>query len=136
MDPKGKWFYKVMLAENKFVTMYCSEYTLPDSDDYPVLVYSDAFVKIWDAEQYNYAPPEKWIHDKKFPDADNAFKNSECWPVRLAEIGMVYHPISGKLRLVNGVTRTLWLLTHGAKYFPILCPKRDISNLIKETWYC
>ena len=87
--------------------------------------------------------PSTWVQDRKFNDAMDGFSKGLSNPVPLAEckcflvekkteiwerkmlvfkkvvaINIDHHPA---LSFINGVTRTIWLLSHGAKSFPVNC---------------
>ncbi|CAE6958610.1 hypothetical protein R70211_06768 [Paraburkholderia domus] len=97
---------------------------------------------------------DTWPSDYKFADAEEGFSEGEWNPVPLALVscatGHEYNlvesrslfglrkrlqSVQGKqhdqLSFTNGVTRTIWLLTAGAKAFPVSCHVDD-APLLQE----
>jgi hypothetical protein len=92
-----------------------------------------------------------WVGDRKFPDAEDGFAQGEANPVPLADVGCeiralrkpVYRSSFGLfsrfagyeqenvpvVSFTNGVTRTIWLLAHGARVFPVMCSSQDAPLL-------
>jgi hypothetical protein len=113
-----------------------------------VIVDSERFLHLWRQPGSSHTDvatgnPTTWPSDYKFSDAEDGFQPGEQNPVPLATVeclSMIERfPIFERrlfflkrcvgvreqeelsLHFTNGVTRTIWLLTSGAKSFPIEC---------------
>jgi hypothetical protein len=105
-----------------------------------VIVKTVAFLSIWDdSPLYDDGSPIKpgmryaeypryWKEDRKLRTGctQKHFDQKSSNPVPLAEVHFIY---DDKLHLLNGITRTLWLLTNGAWAFPLACPKEYTAAL-------
>lgn len=73
-----------------------------------------------------------WRKDYKFQYAEEGFSHGITNPVPLAQVNyestggvqnywskLTKKTQQGHLSFTNGITRTIWLLAHGAKYFPV-----------------
>lgn len=122
-----------------------------------VEVDSAKFLVLWRADPYSihsdvsYGSPDTWPHDRKFPDAEEGFLEGEGNPVPLADVNChleselqaVYETKFWFIRKVsgyrttdtpyasfdNGITRTIWLMTHGASHFPVSCDASEAPLL-------
>lgn len=108
--PYGRW--------NVYMRLYPKQ---KDSGYEAVLVEADRFFAIWD--KHNVLTPDSLEKDRKLRAGDTGFHFSQgCRnPVPLAEVGFV---INNTLRICDGNTRIIWLLTHGAQAFPLACPQQ------------
>lgn len=124
-----------------------------------VVVDAEKFLELWKAEPYSlhtelaHGSPSTWPLDYKFKHAVDGFSRGPSNPVPLADVGCDIHikttPIYARnffffkkhvgdqtesipnVGFTNGVTRTIWLLYHGAKYFPVLTNKSG-ANLLNQ----
>lgn len=94
------------------------------------VVSSDLFSKYWDYSQkldcnYETHNAEKWSA------ASTSFAQSCTFPVPLAVIGGVFKYSDAKttIRLDDGITRTHWLIQHGAIELPVYCCPSALSSL-------
>ena len=110
-----------------------------------VIVDADKFVNLWrsapnnmHAEEAN-GSPTTWPNDYKYHHAEKGFSHGRGNPVPLADISygesmrtpLVHAPpgirmgeCSEKIPYIaftNGITRTIWLLSHGCSAFPVKC---------------
>lgn len=122
-----------------------------------VEVDSGKFLHLWRNEPYSIhsdvssGSPDTWPQDRKFHYASQGFAGGRSNPVPLADvecgIRKEYSPVIEKrlmfLRRVvgytvhrspyvaigDGITRTIWLLTHGATHFPVVCSVEAAERL-------
>lgn len=123
-----------------------------------VEVKSDYFVELWRNDTYeahldvSQGNPSTWIKDKKFLDAQKGFSHGEANPVPLAYVHcairdeerdvwrrryLLFREYVGRqvvkrvpyITFTDGITRTIWLLTHGAQYFPVMCDRSNAELL-------
>lgn len=125
-----------------------------DKQRFVVIVDTEKFLALWKAEpnpthpEIAHGNPASWQQDSKFPQADAGFREGFCNPVPLAKVSCEYraervsfqrkffffidtitHPPFHYLNIENGVTRTIWLLAHGCKTFPVECDLRSAHPL-------
>jgi hypothetical protein len=114
-----------------------------------VEVDADRFLDLWRRDPYeahadvSRGNPTTWVRDRKFSYAEEGFAGGESNPVPLADVDCTIHieqrPLYRSRFLVfrkrvgyerediphvsftDGITRTIWLLTHGARVFPVMC---------------
>jgi Plasmid Fertility inhibition factor len=139
--------FSVPLADKKPVFM-CN-YTTPYENENRAVVIVDAkkFLVLWRETpgglQRNIAHgnPEIWRHDERFIDATDGFSYGFKNPVPLAWVSYVdgeFTSVSYKfwrfgkqiqthhkryVAFINGIARTIWLLSHGCEAFPVECKK-------------
>ena len=113
--PYGRW--------NVYMRLYQEQRDLGYE---AVLVETDRFFNIWD--KHNVTDHDSLEYDRKLHSGWTDFHFSQgCKnPVPLAEVGFI---MNNSLRLHDGTTRTIWLLTHGAMAFPIACPLQYCDQL-------
>ena len=133
---------------------------LPHEEDHYVVVMVDAdrFVELWRQPLSSHRDvalntPETWPKDYKYADAVDGFAQGVENPVPLAQVSCWRSPcdvveyktcfrffkrkvIVGRagdpcLSFVNGITRTIYLLSNGARSFPVLC-ERPAADLLVE----
>ncbi len=85
---------------------------------------------------------EVWKNDRKYHYASQGFSQSIDNPVPIAYVACHEHIFKKLVKaekyivyyvsFIDGITRTIWLLVHGAKYFPIECSIRDGANILAE----
>jgi len=131
-----------------------------ESEDFSVVeVNAGHFLELWRNDAYEphravaQGNPETWIRDDKFHDAEAGFAHGEVSPVPLALVNcairneaknvwkrryVFFREYAGQqvvkrvpyITFTNGVTRTIWLLTYGAKCFPVMC-KTENADLLQ-----
>lgn len=122
-----------------------------------VEVDSDKFLSLWRKEPFghhatlSHGSCSTWEKDYKFGDAKDGFSKGRDNPVPLAlvhcEIYKLRKTVERRRFLLlkqfygyehiefpfvtftNGITRTIWLLASGAKFFPVECSMRDAELL-------
>lgn len=133
---------------------------LPHEEDYYVVVIVDAdrFVELWRQPLSSHRDvalntPETWPQDYKYAYAVDGFSHGAENPVPLAQVSCwrsasdivtyesrfyffkrkVIVGCAGDpcLSFVNGITRTIYLLSNGAKSFPVLCERRTADLLVE-----
>lgn len=124
-----------------------------------VVVDAKKFLELWKADPYGlhsklaHGSPSTWPLDYKFKHAVDGFSHGSSNPVPLADVSCDIHikttPIYTRnflffkkhvgdhtesipnVGFTNGVTRTIWLLYHGATYFPVLT-RRSSADLLNK----
>lgn len=100
---------------------------------------------MWRSEPYGghravpHGNPQTWVKDSKYKDAAEGFSFGCDNPVPLATVSFniatrfitsykfllfgkeVREERFSYVAFTNGVTRTIWLLAHGCKFFPVEC---------------
>lgn len=155
----GKNIFEIDLDNNDKAYMVAQE----NEKESVVIVDSDRFLELWkkdDAFRYlSYGSKESWEKDKKYSYTDSCFFDKLSNPVPLADVSVVrltdrvpvyvkyfffffkqlvgYKEI-GKdvLRISDGMTRTIWLLSKGAKCFPVLINNSKERARLKELAEC
>jgi hypothetical protein len=118
-----------------------------------VMVDARKFLKLWRADPYQthqdiaWGNPHTWRQDRKFPAAAESFSYGIKNPVPLAQVeyaevkilsvsykflrfGRKEHVRHVRyLSFINGITRTIWLLSHGCRAFPVECRMPEAINL-------
>lgn len=148
-----KAVYEIALRSGESVFMRIDGTNYRNTERMVVLVDAQRFLLHWRADRdglhVNEANgnPGTWVCDYKFDLAATGFAHGADNPVPLAEIGCWLKPdvhlpvarfLARRARLpstspvvtfTNGVTRTLWLLTHGAASFPVECSRNESELL-------
>lgn len=116
--------FDIQLTDGRIVYMRCRDSQLQDHGGDYVIVWVDAvkFLKQWAKSQHCDCSLNDYANRTKLPWAEDGFSRGRDNPVPLSEVGMVVHPACGKIRLVNGITRIVWLIRNQALSFPVLCP--------------
>lgn len=120
-----------------------------------VIVDAQRFLALWRADPYGYhkheahGTPETWPSDYKYMEAADGFAPGREDPVPLAEVNLNHHIDTivsykflrfGKtvrkerldcVTFSNGITRTIWLLSHHCAAFPVECDLRSAPELFK-----
>lgn len=121
----------LLLMRKKFLALWRSE---PDS------IHSDV----------SMGSAETWVNDRKYDDAVQGFSHGFKNSVPVADIvcqeylekNYIYErkyfvfkklirveeTMINYVAFTNGITRTIWLLVQGAKYFPVKCCSKDGAN--------
>jgi hypothetical protein len=107
-------------------------------DDIHAVVEVDAqrFLDLWRSPDSSHPDvaeqtPDTWPSDYKFAQAEEGFGEGEFNPVPLALVHCWRGKQGGRdgLSFTDGVTRTIWLLTAGARVFPVSCSLADAPHL-------
>jgi hypothetical protein len=149
--------FEVMLDGGRSVHMQAQ---LPHEGDYYHVVMVDAnrFVELWRQPLSSHRDvalktPATWPNDYKYADAVDGFSHGAENPVPLAQVSCRrsvsdvveyiarFHFFKRKvvvgragdpcLSFVNGITRTIYLLSNGARSFPVLCDRRSAELLVE-----
>ena len=118
-----------------------------------VMVDARKFLRLWRAQadglhrEIARGNPDTWRQDRKFTSATEGFSCGLANPVPLAQVGYAEvkqtsvshtflwfgrHEQTRHVRsvsFINGITRTIWLLSHRCKAFPVECPMSSALNL-------
>jgi hypothetical protein len=110
-----------------------------------VIVDAQKFLRLWRADLRGHhrtvanGTPETWPNDYKYSHAVNGFSHGRENPVPLADVSYgktIRTSVTYKflrfgrserqeeveyVAFTNGITRTIWLLTHGCEAFPVKC---------------
>jgi hypothetical protein len=158
---KNSITYEVPLSDGRKVYMRVDRTNYRNEDRSVVIVDGAKLLALWRAEpngchaDVSSGSPETWPQDRKYPDAAEGFSFGIENPVPLAEIGCyvarqaeevrervwlffnrvvrVDHRPIPYVTFTNGITRTIWLLTNGARAFPIEVASNEAENLQR---YC
>jgi hypothetical protein len=138
--------FSVSLADRKPVFMCVAQTPYENEHRGVVLVDARKFLKLWRADPYKHhqeiatGNPQTWRQDRKFTAAAEGFSEGFANPVPLPEVEYAeekHTAVSYKflrfgrheqtryvrcVSFINGITRTIWLLSHGCKAFPVECP--------------
>ena len=138
--------FSVSLADRKPVFMCVAQTPYENEHRGVVIVDARKFLKLWRADPYKHhqeiatGNPQTWRQDRKFTVAAEGFSEGFANPVPLPEVeytegkqtSVAYkllrfgrHEQTRYVRYVsfiNGITRTIWLLSHGCKAFLVECP--------------
>ena len=145
--------FSVPLPGRKPVFMRVDETPYGNENRGVVIVDAGKFLHLWRADPYKdhqeiaQGNPDTWRKDYKFKYAVDGFSYGFKNPVPLAEVGYAEEDIRSvtytflrfgrrehirRARFVsflNGITRTIWLLSHGCQAFPVECPLPEAINL-------
>ena len=145
--------FSVSLADRKPVFMSVDETPYENEHRGVVMVDARKFLKLWRADPYKHhqeiatGNPQTWRQDRKFTAAAEGFSEGFANPVPLPEVeytevkqtSVSYkclrfgrHEQTRYVRYVsfiNGITRTIWLLSHGCSAFPVECPMSSALKL-------
>ena len=145
--------FSVPLADREPVFMCVRETPYENENRGVVMVDAGKFLKLWRADPYMHhqeiaqGNPQTWRQDRKFTSAAEGFSYGIKNPVPLAQVGYAEvkqtsvshtflwfgrHEQTRHVRYVsfiNGITRTIWLLSHGCEAFPVECPMSSALNL-------
>ena len=145
--------FSVSLADRKPVFMSVAETPYENEHRGVVMVDARKFLKLWRADPYKHhqeiatGNPQIWRQDRKFTAAAEGFSEGFANPVPLPEVeytevkqtSVSYkflrfgrHEQTRYVRYVsfiNGITRTIWLLSHGCSAFAVECPMSSALKL-------
>lgn len=119
-----------------------------------VIVDAAKFLELWRADTSGLhrdiamQSVDEWPDDRKFKDAEEGFSHGRANPVPLADISCYTKrfqsqerrfwgllPASREVKAVtivaftNGITRTIWLLSHECPAFPVRCDSVEAETL-------
>ncbi len=157
---ESKAIFEIALSNHEKAYMAASRTNYNNDERYVVIVKSSKFVELWRSDPYKHhseismGSPESWRNDRKYKDAEIGFSYGLSNPVPLANISCNQQvkkiPVYKKkfiffkslitteekvihyIAFSNGITRTIWLLTNGAKYFPIECYSQEEALRLAE----
>jgi hypothetical protein len=145
--------FSVSLADREPVFMSVAETPYENENRGVVMVDARKFLKLWRAQpagrqqEIAQGNPDTWRQDRKFKDAAAGYSYGFTNPVPLAEVGYAegeHTSASYKflrfgrheqmrhfryVSFINGITRTIWLLSHGCEAFPVECRLPEARNL-------
>lgn len=150
--------FRIELDQCKTAYMSIRPSNFQNEERCVVVVNSEKFLSLWRNEPHSihaeqsFGNTTTWKNDRKFMAAEKGFSFGKGNPVPLAEV--VCRPTTQEVPIfenrlflfkkiaridtknliysafINGVTRTIWLLSHGAKVFPVECRYRDGAKLL------
>lgn len=119
-----------------------------DGDAWAIVeVDPDRFLQLWRQPSSSHPEvvhqsPATWPQDRKFHWPHQHFAQGRVNPVPLATVSceLQHWPLESVmgcddttdrpvLSFTDGVTRTIWLLTHCVKVMPVKCPMPDVARL-------
>jgi hypothetical protein len=145
--------FSVSLADREPVFMSVAEAPYENEHRGVVIVDARKFLKLWRAQpagrqqEIAQGNPDTWRQDRKFKDAAAGFSYGIKNPVPLAQVEYAEEKILSVsykflrfgrkehrqhvryLSFINGITRTIWLLSHGCEAFPVECRLPEALNL-------
>jgi hypothetical protein len=145
--------FSVSLADREPVFMSVDETPYENENRSVVLVDARKFLKLWRTDPYKThqdiarGNPRTWRQDRKFKDAAEGFSYGFENPVPLPEVeyaevkilsvsykflrfGRKEHIRQVRyVSFINGITRTIWLLSHGCRAFPVECRMSSARKL-------
>lgn len=139
------FLYQITLADRSRVYMRLSDGDFRRDSKFVVIVDSERFLQLWRNSDYEahweiaHGTPVSWRLDYKFKDALQGFTKGIVNPVPLADVSCYLDTkkslfgVTEKkwcVGFTNGITRTIYLLSCGAKSFPVMClGKEEAHNL-------
>lgn len=137
-----KAIFEVPLQGDQKVYMSIARTNFQNDDRCIVVVNAAKFLALWRKEpcsihlEQSMGTPETWIKDKKYPDAITGFSYGIKNPVPVPDVVCNDNNGFEYVAFTNGVTRTIWLLSHKAEYFPVECRlSNGADRLVKEAGY-
>ena len=145
--------FSVPLAGREPVFMCVVETPYENEHRGVVIVDARKFLRLWRAQpdglhqEIARGNPDTWRQDRKFTSAAEGFSSGLANPVPLAQVGYaevkqtsVSHTFlwfgrqeqtrhARSVSFINGITRTIWLLSHGCEAFPVECRMSSALNL-------
>lgn len=140
------------------VFMYQERSNYMNEENAVVEVDAKRFLALWRAPNSSHPEiamgnPETWPSDYKFHWSEDHFSQGRRNPVPLAQVScrvdsydkpvwrrklMLFKSLDHvetvtipSLHFTDGITRTIWLLSHGAKHFPVYCSMAEAPLLQK-----
>ena len=134
------FLYQITLADQSRVYMRLLDINYHRDNQFAVIVNAERFLQLWRNADYKahreiaHGNPESWQRDYKFNEAKDGFSKGIVNPVPLADVSCYLDTRKSLLGgtktqwcvgFTNGITRTIYLLTYGAKSFPVMCRGED-----------
>ena len=148
--------FSVSLPDREPVFMSVAETPYENEHRGVVIVDAGKFLNLWRADPFKYQQelargnPDTWRQDRDYHYAEDGFSYGFKNPVPLPEIGYVEEDILSVtykflrfgrkehreharfVSFLDGITRTIWLLSHGCNAFPVECPMSSAHNLHRQ----
>jgi hypothetical protein len=144
--------FSVPLADRKPVFMRVDETPYENENRGVVIVDARKFLKLWRAHRPGLQReiarnPDTWCQDYRYPAAAKGFSHGFKNPVPLAWVAYTewdHTAVSYKflwfgrqeqtehfryVTFINGIARTIWLLSHGCSAFPVECRMSSAHQL-------
>ena len=149
IDNKRSVIFEVGLEDSSMAYLRIDEELCLNEDRKIIVVDAVKFLAMWKAEPegfnhfLSHGNSDAWIKFRKYPDACDGFSKGLTNPVPVARVVCnLYEGVRSvykrnllglrklqyrerytmpHVEIDNGRTRTIWLLNHGAKYFPVEC---------------
>jgi hypothetical protein len=162
-DWSSKAVFEVQTADVGPVYMSVERTAFCNEERCVVIVDSYKFLELWRRGPYQLhaevrgGNPDTWVQDYKYPRAEKGFSYGLTNPVPLAKIVCQTHIQRDAIwkrrylffrvsvgvqesqfdyvAFTDGITRTIWLLVHGAKYFPVECRVSGAEALARAAGY-
>lgn len=155
----GKIIFTVILPNREpvFMSIDVSDYKRNNSGI--VIVDARRFLELWRNEPFSihseisHGDPDVWPSFRKYPNAEKGFSFGSENPVPLAYVAYgnderiivnykflwfgrrVSRERFDYIGFINGITRTIWLLTQGCSAFPIECEMPGARELYNVAGY-
>lgn len=122
--------FEIELDNGEKAYMSADETNYGNDKRHVVVVDPLKFLALWRNDPYGHQSnismqsPDLWVKDRKFQKSEFIFDLNN--PVPLADV--VCYQSDENLpytSFTDGITRTIWLFSKGAKYFPVECGTRD-----------
>lgn len=141
------FLYQVNLADNSRVYMRLLNINYHRDNQFVVIVDAERFLQLWRNADYlphrgiAHGNPESWQRDYKFNVARKGFAKGIVNPVPLADVSCFLDTrksLLGRTKqewcvgITNGITRTIYLLVHGANSFPVMCRGQEEALYMHE----
>jgi hypothetical protein len=156
---ESKVIFEILLSNRNSVFMSLSKYSC-NKNSCVVVVDSEKFLKLWQKEPYgcetflSNGNIQIWQKDNKHHLSEKGFSFGIKNPVPLSDISF-YEYVDKKavykskwffvkeyigsfenrfnyLVVGNGITRTIWLLSKSAKYFPVKCESYNSAKKLSS----
>jgi hypothetical protein len=162
-DWSKKAVFEVLTADVRPVYMSVQRTPFRNAERCVVIVDSRKFLELWRRDPYlthaevSGGNPDTWVQNYKYPAAERGFSYGLANPVPLAEVVCQTHVQRDAMwkrrypffrvcigvkesrfdyvAFINGITRTIWLLVHGTKYFPVECDVSGAEALARAAGY-
>ena len=153
--------FEIKINDTNNVYMRADRTSCLNDERFVTIVNAKKFLNLWSLEPNNFNSElskgkiSSWRNDRKFHSATRGFSQGFNNPVPLAKVVCKEHfeqqniykkrllrrsKIVGVkdikfnyIDFINGITRTIWLLSQEVEYFPVECGVNDgIESLAKE----
>jgi hypothetical protein len=158
-----KAVFEVQTADVGPVYMSVERTPFRNAERCVVIVDSCRFLDLWRRDPHlihadvRGGSPDTWVQGYKYPEAERGFSHGVGNPVPLAEVTCQTHIQRDAIwkrrylffrecvgvqesrfdyvAFINGITRTIWLLVHGAECFPVECDASGAEALARAAGY-